>query len=472
MDTNSYKLYQTYNPETAQKQKVDYIGKENYKYYLITAVISYIFSYIYVKWLIEYNVMNDAFPYGQNLLFVFSILFIVATEILTTGTGLSYNKLISTGRRQVAIESVIVMLCYIFQSFAVWAWDYHGSDWGFYQIILWHLTAIYYVLCRTGSLIAGRSGIYILIDLFHGIFSIPWPNFIQRLTVISSGFRYAATDYRNKRNNKISSKTIIVVITSVIIAAFICGYTVSQLSQISNTFNNLLDLSFIRSYFDNVFDIIFDDFYLIDTIFRIIISIPIGAWLFGLISGQIIKRYNILSLDEFNKSFAKMHIFPKISAYIIIVSVCFVYTVFMISAVVDAFSHNSFITATAVEASSIAVGSFWQLIRVVVMNFAILFASCFLAKEPLWDNKSTRILTTVMFVYSTIFALLAAWNLFAVYIGLYGFTPRRILAALVIVNVLVWCSLVFIRLYHRIPAAQIGILFGAISYSIVVCFKF
>ncbi len=468
MDTNSYKAYQIYNPEAVKKQNVDYIGRENYKYYLITTVISYIFSYIYVKWLIGIDTVNDSFPFRQISLLIFAILFIVATEILTLGTGLSYKNLIAKGQKQSAIESVVIMLCYIIQSIAIWAWDFHGYDWGFYQILLWHLTAIYYVLCRTGSLIAGRSGIYIFIDLFHGLFSIPWPNIIQRFNVICTGFKYSAQDYRDKRNKKINSGTIIAVATSIIIAICICVYTASQLSQISSTFNRIVDFSFISHFINDIFD----GLYISDLILEIIISIPVGAWLFGLISGQVIKRYKIISLDEFNKSFAKWHIFPRISAYIIIVSVCFIYTLFMISAIVDVFTHNSFMTVTAVEASSIAVGSFWQLIRVVVMNFAILFASCFFAKVPLWEKNSTRILSTIMFIYSTIFAMLAAWNLFAVYIGLYGFTPRRILAALVIVNILVWCSLVFIRLYHKIPAAQIGILFGAISYSIVVCFNF
>uniref|UniRef100_UPI0025E1C1F8 DUF4153 domain-containing protein n=1 Tax=Butyrivibrio sp. TaxID=28121 RepID=UPI0025E1C1F8 len=103
------------------------------------------------------------------------------------------------------------------------------------------------------------------------------------------------------------------------------------------------------------------------------------------------------------------------------------------------------------------------------LNMAIMFASCFVSKKALWEQKSTRILATILFVFALVFALLAAWNLIGIYIAVYGLTPRRILSSWVVVNVIVWCVLILIRLYKKISAAQIGILFAACSFSLVVC---
>ena len=74
--------------------------------------------------------------------------------------------------------------------------------------------------------------------------------------------------------------------------------------------------------------------------------------------------------------------------------------------------------------------------------------------------------------FALIFAVLAACNLCGVYIALFGITPKRILSSLVVFNAIAWCILMLIRFYKKIPAAQIGILLGAISFSVVVCFKF
>jgi hypothetical protein len=103
---------------------------------------------------------------------------------------------------------------------------------------------------------------------------------------------------------------------------------------------------------------------------------------------------------------------------------------------------------------------------------AIMFASCFFSKEALWVERGTRILATVLFVFALCFALLAAWNLVGVYIAVYGITPRRILSSWVVVNVIAWCILILIRLYKKIPAAQIGILFAAVTFSLTVCGNF
>ncbi|MBQ3794331.1 MAG: DUF4173 domain-containing protein, partial [Lachnospiraceae bacterium] len=116
--------------------------------------------------------------------------------------------------------------------------------------------------------------------------------------------------------------------------------------------------------------------------------------------------------------------------------------------------------------------SFWALIRIVLLNFAVAGGSCVVSRRALWENRKTRIITTVLFGFATAFALLAAWNLCGVYIAKFGLTPRRILSSWVVGNVLLWCILMLIRLYKRIPAARIGIITAAISYSIVVLGNF
>ena len=106
------------------------------------------------------------------------------------------------------------------------------------------------------------------------------------------------------------------------------------------------------------------------------------------------------------------------------------------------------------------------------MNFAVIAGSCIFSKKALWEEKGTRILATILFIFAFGFALMAAFNLMGVYVGYYGWTPRRILSSWVVMNVIAWCILLIIRFYKKIPAAQIGIILAAVSFSVIDMFKF
>ena len=110
---------------------------------------------------------------------------------------------------------------------------------------------------------------------------------------------------------------------------------------------------------------------------------------------------------------------------------------------------------------------FWQLVRVVSLNFALLLASCLFSRIPLWEDRRTRGLITVQFVCSLLFGLLAFWKLFVLYLGTYGATPRRILSGWMVIMLLLWTVLALIRFYRRIPAARISVLAAAASFSVL-----
>ena len=70
------------------------------------------------------------------------------------------------------------------------------------------------------------------------------------------------------------------------------------------------------------------------------------------------------------------------------------------------------------NASTVAVAGFWQLVRVSILNFAVLGVFYLIAKKPLWDQKGTRFAATILFIFTGLLALLAGWKLFGIYIYL------------------------------------------------------
>ena len=120
------------------------------------------------------------------------------------------------------------------------------------------------------------------------------------------------------------------------------------------------------------------------------------------------------------------------------------------------------------EACRYAVGGFWQLVRVVLLNFAVLLGLMLLSKIRLFEEKRPMILIDLLFACAAAFAVLAGFKLFVLYFYQYGPTPRRILAGWMVVMQLLWCVLALIRFHRRFPAVKIGVYAGAVSFTILM----
>lgn len=118
---------------------------------------------------------------------------------------------------------------------------------------------------------------------------------------------------------------------------------------------------------------------------------------------------------------------------------------------------------TAPEASAFAVDGFWELLRIQLLDIAVLAGVHFLAKRPL-----PKALAALFCGFGVAFALLAGAKL-AAYIRLFGFTPRRGAAGWFLTVLLVWGVLLLVRVFKPIPAARIGIAVLAISFVVLGC---
>ena len=480
MDSNLNTYVNNVNMQNAQVQVRPVEVIEHKKVYRIAAWISYLIGFFYLKHVIisTFKFEADSKPYMLWTYFVFGVVFVIATEIFSHFAGMEYKKLKEA--KKSVVEPIVFIACIALQSVAIMIWGFH-KEWEVYQFLLWHFMIIYYVLARTGCLAAGRSGLLFFLDGIQGTVTVPWSYiFFRTETILRKGCMFepkpAKVKGAVKERKKLSLTTIVTVGISVCIALIVCGYAVVQLAASSDTFSNLGSavVEVIDNFFESLFKVFDEDFFyeVESNIGTFLFSIPISCWLFGLVGGCIRKKKPMCSDKEFEDCTKDLHLLPSYSAYIVIGSVCVVYALFCGTAVYDFIFHKGFFAATAHEASVRSVESFWSLIRVVVMNFTVVAASCLFSKKALWEEKGTRILGTVLVAFALIFAILAACNLCGVYISLFGITPKRILSSLVVFNAIAWCILMLIRFYKKIPAAQIGILIGAISFSVVVCFKF
>ena len=76
-------------------------------------------------------------------------------------------------------------------------------------------------------------------------------------------------------------------------------------------------------------------------------------------------------------------------------------------------------------------------------------------------------LSTLLFTFASLFALIAGWKLFGVYIALYGVTPRRLLSGWFVTVLFIWCVLTLLRLYKLIQATRLAVFYATISFTLV-----
>ena len=109
------------------------------------ALASYPLAYLYVR-----NILfaapfdGPATRWGPLL---FAVCYLALPELLARAA-----------RRPAGREARLWALCWLIQSGAILAVGLHIDGIGVFQSAVWHLTAIWCVLSRTGMLAAGRSG--------------------------------------------------------------------------------------------------------------------------------------------------------------------------------------------------------------------------------------------------------------------------------------------------------------------------
>ena len=302
------------------------------------------------------------------------------------------------------LDSNLFLILSLTQALALSIWGFHPQL-EIFQALTLHISFSFYILSRTGWLNQGRLGIMVWYDSIQAFVILPFRNFFAGLQV------FALSD-------KASDAT----------------------TEDGDSSKKALQSTMIASSL--------------------------------LIAGSLLNQKNIkVTYQSFQNKIQPLRMFPAFTAYIIIGSLCLTYALFFLVGLGELSellsAGTSLQTISPQNASTVAVAGFWQLVRVSLLNFAILAAFYLLAQKPLWDQKGTRLASTILFIFAFLLALLAGWKLFGIYIYLYGPTPLRLISAWFILVLLVWCILTLIRFYKPIQAIRIGIFYALISFTLL-----
>lgn len=298
----------------------------------------------------------------------------------------------------------------------------------FEKLVFLHATVIYYTLCRFQKLSLPNTSETILLDFFQGWIIQPFSHIFARIIHV---IKYTLK-HIHSRQFKTALFSIVILIPLVL---FVLG----QLSAIDGNFADLTThlWRFIFQIFNTMY------------FYRIIWSLPVGAYLFGLISSCILSEKPFISYDGCREFFLRKKVIPLISIRLTTAVLLVLYLVFFIFQLSDL--PTVLAAPTAQSSCEYAVRGFWNFFRIMGLNIILILALNFLIRKE--DTSSTKIDTYILLFTTICFNLLACLKL-GLYFFTYGYTERRVIALWLLVAIFISLILMMIRMHKKFNLIQ------------------
>ena len=364
---------------------------------------------------------------------------------------LGVSLLARAQKRPALRESAFWAVCWLVQCLAIALYGAHDVMW-LWQWLAWHATAVYWTMCRTGMLAAGKSGIWAPLDLLLGVTALPWRDFLLRVRTLLHGAGACL-----RRAGSASRRRAAGGVFSAVVALVLCMFAWNQLAAVDGNFARLadrllgwLDLSFIGR--------------------RRPLSGPLAAG-----GGLAVRpggrraaphrpaRAGLCPAKGAGNAAppARFHRLRGAGG-----AVRGLHAV-LCAAGLGVCRRAGQRRADRRRGVGLCSHRLLELCSILLLDFAVL-AALELLGGPLRAPGKRRLLLTLFNGYGLAFALLAAAKLGA-YIWLYGPTPRRVLSGWFLAVLAVWCVLALVWLWRPVPAARIGVLVLAGSFALLCC---
>ena len=396
------------------------------------AILMYPLAYFYVRGVLLPPWYSD---WGMP---IFAALFILYTDLAARAA-----------HRTAARETPIWAGCWLALSLAYPLFGYQPDPLGTWQWMAWHIFAVWYVLARCGMLAQGHSGSLVLLDGLAGVFRLPFGNFFLRVRTVFSALKTGL-------HGRIKVRKALRVLATAALTLALCGTAWGLLAAADANFAALGQS--VADWWNSLLN----NIKYIDTLMYILLSLPVGAWLYGLVFGALRRTEPPTTAAQCTAALEHARIVPRSTATVAVAALCGVYALFFAVQAGEWFAAAP-LGLSAPDAAAFAVDGFWELQKILLLNFGVLAGVHFLGRAPL-----PKALAAVFCGFGLAFAALAAGKL-AVYVVLYGLTPRRVIAGWFLGVLAVWCVLALVRVFRAIPAAHIAILVLAVSFTVLAC---
>ncbi len=313
------------------------------------------------------------------------------------------------------------------------------------------VAAAYWTLTATGNLIEeGRTSSFVFYDGLNAFIIVPFRNFFCHFNILIHGSR----DFGHSENK--FGRGVWPVVLGIIISIPVLVVILPLLSSADSQFEGITE--YLYSFIGN---------HVGDFFMRLLLSLPVTAYLFGLVYGGIHhKNTDHFSEDTIRGSAAHLRTLPDTAVHTVNTIMALVYLLFIAIQGRYLFSAFAGIRPEGFTFSEYARRGFFELCVIAVINLVILIVSNSFSKNPFQENVWLK-RETVLLSALTILLLATAMSKLLLYISAYGLTELRVLS----LTFLIWMFLVFLLIiisrYKNIPLVRISVIAGAVLFCLL-----
>lgn len=405
------------------------------------AFVAYLAAYIYIYALFSADSLFTGWGEMWKIwLTVFTVLFVLMAEYLHAGVPRLKESWIWLGCAAAIVLSLFVRL--------------HPAQepvWNEVQAAFFlHIFAVWWALARTGRLAGGESGHLLPLDALNGFVTVPFGNFFLRIR--------CAVDALKPKRKKIRIWTVAAVAAAALAGLALLILAAEELARADRSFDAILDsLRFSLEPDLNT-----------EILIRVILSLPVGAYVFGLLAG--LGRQDLQRLHTRGRaaeaSLGKMHHVPDAAWIAVLAVFSAMYLLFFFLQGRYLFGALTRTLPEGFTVAEYARQGFFELLRVMAINFVLFWLVTRTDRSAPGTARVLRIMSVVLLAQSMIFALIALSKL-ALYISCFGFTPKRLQSSWLACVLLVGCGCaVYTRLTGK-KSFRAWMIFGAVTMALL-----
>lgn len=404
----------------------------------LAAFATYALGYLYI-----HIFFADALWDCPYLLALFTLGFVALTEYLNRSTPRSRESWVWLG--------CVATLCAAVVCHRGNAWDGVGAPFFFL-----HIFAVWWVLSRSAALLDGESGHLLPLDALDGFVVFPFSHFFHRARTVF--FSLSALRTKQKKE-KADAETVLWSLLMIAAALGLLLLAANLLASSDNGFAALF--SGVADWFQWHWTWDFN-------MTKLVFSLPVGAYLFGLLDGALRQDKDVLRARSRNvgEQMAALRGVPEHVWLTLMALFCLLYLTFF--AVQGRYLFGAF-TRTLPDGfvvSEYARQGFFELCKVMAINFALLWLVMRSSKIEVRQQKAARVLCLVLLAESFLLAVVAFSKL-ALYISCFGFTPRRLQSTWLVCVLAFGTGCAAWSLTRGGKAFRVWMIFGAVTLSLL-----
>lgn len=302
------------------------------------------------------------------------------------------------------------------------------------------LAMLYLPMVLFGAGLRGGTSEFLIIDGFNMLFLIPVYNFRAQWKLARK---------KNVRLTAVAAKSLL----GILISLPLLFMAASLLASADERFGELLS-----RFSCNIGTEI------LPWLGTLVLSLPLGCYLFGLIYGTANKRgTGLIDRKTVQNGCQKLAVVPAVSIYMALTGICLLYILFIY------LQGNYFIGAirgvlpAGFTYSEYARRGFFELLELCLLNAVVLIGVTLFCRKKNRMIKAYRILVSVL----TLFLISTAMAKMLLYIEAYGLTPLRVIPSVFMLYLAFVFLLLIISQFKKLEFVKIAVCAFALGFSLL-----